>query len=127
MPKIVDFDAYRRYFNDPDLWNKIKKVAKKAGIKLTYFALVLYYALISPDTPVKYKAVIAGALGYLILPFDIVPDLIPFAGLADDWAALVAAVTYVATSISPEIKQRARDKAQEWFGPGRDSQLENLL
>lgn len=122
-----ELPKYQKHYSDSEFWWKIRNIAKKAGIKLTYFALVLYYALISPDTPVKYKAVIAGALGYLILPFDIVPDLIPFAGLADDWAALVAAVTYVATSISPEIKQRARDKAQEWFGPGRDSQLENLL
>ena len=35
--------------------------------------------------------------------------------MVDDWAALVAAVTYVATAITPDIKARAQLKLQEWF------------
>ena len=89
--------------------------AKKAGIKLVYYAMVLYYVLISPDTPKRYKAVIAGALGYLILPFDFISDLFPFVGMADDWAALVAAIAYVSTAITPDIKAKARLKLKEWF------------
>ncbi len=27
--KIIDFDAYRDYFNDSALWDKIKNVAKR--------------------------------------------------------------------------------------------------
>ena len=31
--KIIDFDAYRNYFNDPGLWDKLKKVAVKPALR----------------------------------------------------------------------------------------------
>ena len=121
-----ELTKYQNHYTENDFWLKLGTLAKKAGVKLTYYALTLYYTLTDPDTPTKYKAVIAGALGYMILPLDLVPDFLPFAGLADDWAALIAAVTYVASAITPAIKARAREKTEEWFGPIVDSQLGNL-
>lgn len=108
---------FRRYFSEESFWKKLRKVAKKVGAKTVYYALVLYYTLMDPATPTKYKAVIAGALGYLILPADLVPDLLPMVGLADDWGALVAAVMYVLTAITPEIKNKAKQQLESWFGP----------
>lgn len=90
-------------------------MGRKAGTKVVYYALVLFYTLKDPATPMRYKAVIAGALGYFILPLDMVPDILPFAGLADDWAALIAAVSYVFTAITPEIKEKALVKLHAWF------------
>ena len=121
-----ELTKYQKHYTENDFWIKLGTLAKKAGVKLTYYALTLYYTLTNPDTPTKYKAVIAGALGYMILPLDLVPDFLPFAGLADDWAALIAAVTYVASAITPAIKTRAREKTEEWFGPIVDSQLGDL-
>ena len=121
-----ELPKYQKHYSDSEFWWKVRNLARKAGVKVTYYALVLYYTLTSPETPAKYKAVIAGALGYMILPLDLIPDMIPFAGLADDWAALLAAVAYVSTSITPAIKTRAREKAEEWFGPVKDSQLGDL-
>ena len=121
-----ELTKYQNHYTENDFWLKLGTLAKKAGVKLTYYALTLYYTLTDPNTPTKYKAVIAGALGYMILPLDLVPDFLPFAGLADDWAALIAAVTYVASAITPAIKARAREKTEEWFGPIVDSQLGNL-
>ena len=121
-----ELTKYQNHYTENDFWIKLGTLAKKAGVKLTYYALTLYYTLTDPNTPTKYKAVIAGALGYMILPLDLVPDFLPFAGLADDWAALIAAVTYVASAITPAIKARAREKTEEWFGPIVDSQLGNL-
>ena len=84
-----DLVKYEGNYSEGAFWEKVKKIASKAGVKTIYYALVLYYTLTDPSTPAKYKAVIMGALGYFILPFDLLPDLLPFAGLADDWAALV--------------------------------------
>ena len=53
--KIIDFEAYRAYFNDSDLWLKIKDVARKAGIKVVYAALVLYYLARDGEVPLKEK------------------------------------------------------------------------
>lgn len=118
---------YKEHFSESEFWKKLKKIATKVGVKGVYYALVLFYTLTDPDTPKKYKAVIAGALGYLILPVDLIPDFIPFAGLADDWAALVAAVAFVATSITPEIKARARVKLLSWFPSASEADLGDLM
>lgn len=121
-----DLVKYEGNYSEAAFWEKVKKIASKAGVKTIYYALVLYYTLTDPATPAKYKAVIMGALGYFILPFDLLPDLLPFAGLADDWAALVAAVAYVASAITPDIKNRARAKVTSWFGHVEDSSLGDL-
>lgn len=121
-----DLVKYEGNYSEAAFWEKVKKIASKAGVKTIYYALVLYYTLTDPSTPAKYKAVIMGALGYFILPFDLLPDLLPFAGLADDWAALVAAVAYVASAITPSIKEKARAKVTSWFGHVEDSSLGDL-
>ena len=121
-----DLIKYEGNYSEGAFWDKVKKIASKAGAKTIYYALVLYYTLMDPATPAKYKAVIMGALGYLILPYDLLPDILPFAGLADDWAALVAAVAYVASAITPEIKEKARAKVNSWFGHVDDSSLGDL-
>ena len=121
-----DLPKYEKHFSEAAFWKKLGKIGKRVGVKLVYYALVLYYVLISPETPKKYKAVIAGALGYLILPVDLISDLFPFVGMADDWAALVAAVAFVASAINEPIKLRAKSKVTEWFGPVDDAQLGDL-
>jgi uncharacterized membrane protein YkvA (DUF1232 family) len=117
---------FQRYYSADSFWKKIQRLAKKAGAKTVYYALVLYYTLTDPATPYKYKAVIAGALGYLILPADIVPDFLPAMGLADDWGALLAAVMYVITAITPEIKEKARQKLEGLFGSVSQEDLGDL-
>lgn len=112
-----DLPQYQGNYSEDAFWDKLKKMAHKAGAKAVYYALVLFYTMTDPATPAKYKAVIAGALGYFILPLDLLPDFLPFAGLADDWAALIAAVSYVLSAISQENKDKARAKLREWF-PG---------
>lgn len=106
---------YQEHYSEEAFWDKIKLLAGKAGSKLIYHALVLYYTLMDPKTPMRYKAIIAGALGYFILPVDLMPDFLPFAGLADDWAALIAALSYVVSAINPENKAKAKEKVETWF------------
>lgn len=117
---------FEKYFSEGSFWEKLRKFAKKAGTKTVYYALVLYYTLKDPATPTKYKAVIGGALGYLILPADLIPDFIPAAGLADDWGALLAAVMYVLTAITPAIKEKAKRQLENWFGPVSEEDFGDL-
>lgn len=110
-----ELPRFQENFSENAFWRKLKQMGRRAGTKVIYYALVLFYTLKDPATPTRYKAVIAGALGYFILPMDMLPDFLPFAGLADDWAALIAAVSYVFTAITPEIKERALVKLHAWF------------
>lgn len=125
--KIIDFEAYRAYFNDPDLWKKIKQVAKKAGIKVVYAALVLYYMASDSNIPTKEKLKIYGALGYFILPLDMIPDSIMALGFTDDFAALAWALYSASKYITPDIEARAEAKLHEWFGDFDRSEIAGLL
>ena len=125
--KIFDFDAYRAYFNDSDLWNKIKNVAKKAGIKVVYAALVLYYLAREGDIPLKEKVMIYGALGYFILPIDMIPDSLLVLGFTDDFAALGYALYMASKYVTPDIEAKAEAKLREWFGDFDRTEIAGLL
>lgn len=112
----MDSSKYEKHFSVDGFWSKLKKYAKEAGLKVVYTGLLLFYALESPNTPLKAKVQIYGALGYLIFPFDIVPDLLPVVGYVDDLGALMLAVSAVAGNINQDVKQKARLKLQEFFG-----------
>lgn len=116
MNILKDYGKYQGSFSAENFWTKVKSVAKKAGAKVVYVALILYYELTDPDIDAKEKAVIIGALGYFILPIDLIPDAIPVAGFTDDLAALLAAYKFVQHNITPEVEAKAKAKLAEWFG-----------
>lgn len=120
-------DKYKEHYSEPDLWNKIGKYAKKAGLKTIYIVLLLYYALQSDKLSAKHKALIYGVLGYFIFPADLVPDLIPIAGFTDDMAALVAALASLAINIDADVKRNAKAKLHEWFGDYDEDEIKNVV
>ena len=115
-----NYDKYQKEFSEDGFWLKVKKVARKAGVKVIYMALLLYYVMRNPATPSADRAKILGALGYFILPMDLLPDFIPVAGFSDDIAALTWALYSVAKNITPETRIMAREKLGQWF-PDYDS------
>ena len=106
---------YKDKFSNSGFVEKISRVAKRAGSKLVYAALILYYTLESPKVSLKDKAYIIGALGYLISPLDVVPDAIPIAGLSDDLAVLVFVLQRVWIDVSDDVKEKAKTKLTAWF------------
>ena len=118
------YQSFGKFFQDSEFWEKLKQFGRKAGIKVCYAALLLYYVLKSPMTTSKDRAKIIGALGYFILPIDLIPDFIPVAGYTDDLAALVWGVYCVIKSITPEVKAQAAEKLHEWFGEFDDHMLD---
>ena len=115
MKALAKYDKYQKYFSDDQFWGKVKKLVRKAGIKIVYIALLLYYVMRNPATPKADRTKILGALGYLLLPTDLIPDFLPVAGYTDDLAALSWALYSVAKNITPEVKIQARQKLGEWF------------
>ena len=103
------------YFSESAFWAKVKRFAKKAGAKVIYLALLLYYALVSSNTPGWAKTAIISALAYFICPIDLIPDTIPIIGFSDDLAALAAALKAVDVCITPEIAAQAKAKLNDWF------------
>lgn len=103
-------------YSDSDFWQKLAKFAKAAGFELVEKALWLYYAAQDPNTPLKAKAIIYSALGYFIMPLDVIPDITPIVGYSDDLGALAAAVATVAVYINANVKAQADQKLLDWFG-----------
>ena len=125
--EIPDFMKYSGKFTNTGFTEKISRVAKRAGAKLVYAALILYYTLQSDKVSVKDKAIIIGALGYLISPLDVVPDAIPIAGLGDDLAVLVYVLQKVWTDVNDDVKQKAKEKLSKWFAEDEISEINSLF
>jgi len=125
--ELPDFMSYASKFSQTDFVEKISRVAKRAGSKLVYAALILYYTLQSNKVSVKDKALIVGALGYLISPIDVVPDAIPIVGLGDDLTVLIYVLKMVWTDIDPEIKEKAKDKLTQWFDEDEMKEIDSLF
>jgi uncharacterized membrane protein YkvA (DUF1232 family) len=124
MSKEFENKDYSDQYSEKSLFEKIKKVAKNAGIKVIYYVLIAYYLLQKKDLPKKEKAIIIGALGYFIMPFDLVADPTVAVGYVDDIGALALALGKVALYIDDEIKQKAKEKLRDIFGDYDDSELE---
>ncbi|MGN0068815.1 MAG: YkvA family protein [Prevotella sp.] len=125
--KIPDFLKYKDKFTQSGFVEKIARIAKRAGAKLIYAALILYYTLESDDVPVKDKAIIVAALGYLISPIDVIPDAIPIAGLSDDLSVLLYVLHKIWGNVSEEIKAKARKKLQDWFDEDEIVEVEGFI
>ncbi|MEK9199299.1 YkvA family protein [Lysinibacillus halotolerans] len=122
--EIIDEETIRnnsKHYSEDGLWNKIKKYSKKAGSTAVYVVLLLYYVLQKEEVPKKNKAIIIGALGYFILPLDLIPDLAAGVGYTDDLGALLAALWQVSMYIDDDVKNQAKEKLKNWFGDGVDT------
>ncbi len=118
---------YANKFSKREFVEKIARIAKGAGAKLVYAALILYYTLQSDKVSATNKAMIIGALGYLISPLDVVPDAIPIAGLADDLGVLVFVLKKVWTDIDPDIQVKARQRLAKWFDEDEIEEINDLF
>lgn len=86
-----------------------------------------FYLCTADSTSREDKLLITGALGYLILPIDLIPDFIPVVGFADDLAALIACYKTVKRNVTPEILAQAELRLQKFFGKVDQGQLEVIL
>lgn len=125
--ELPDFMNYASKFSQKDFTEKISRIAKRAGAKLVYAALILYYTLQSDKVSKKDKAIIIGALGYMISPLDVIPDAIPIAGLTDDLAVLLYVLKRVWTDIDPEIEGQAKNRLSKWFDEDEIAEIGDLF
>ena len=121
----MEINKYEKDYSEEGFWDKIKKFAFKLHAKPIYVALLLFYSI--PKVTLVDKAIIIGALGYLISPFDLIPDAIPFIGFMDDISVLMLAFFAIASNIDNEIKQKAKNKFKTIFKDFDDEKIEKLL
>ena len=88
-------------------WKKLQQFA--ATLPIAEDLLTAYYCAFDRNTPNHVRAALLGALAYFVLPFDVMPDLLPIIGFTDDAAVLAAAIRLVWVHIQPAHRDAARE------------------
>lgn len=110
---MTNYSSYSSEFSESSFWSKIKNMVGNAGREVLTKALELFYAYKDGNLSYAEKAAVIGALGYLILPVDAIPDYIPVLGFTDDLTALKWAYSKVSGAITASIKSKARQKVND--------------
>ena len=103
---VIDESAFRQLLN-------------RAGRSVARPAVEALEMLLDPATPAQTRLTLLTALTYLLIPTDLIPDLLPVAGFSDDLVAITAVLGLCRNHITPEIRQRAQRRLDQWFPIGR--------
>ncbi|MDO4922224.1 MAG: YkvA family protein [Phascolarctobacterium sp.] len=120
-----ELQKYEKNFSEEGLLHKLTQYGKSIGVELLYKAAQLWFVMQRPDVPAATKALIMGALGYLISPLDFIPDLTPVLGYSDDLVAITFALIRVQGYIDENVRRQARNFLSKIFGQETVQQLEN--
>ena len=118
-----ELQKYEQHYNDSSFLDKVTKYSKLIGINALYKAVQLWFVMQKPDVPAATKAVIMGALGYLIAPLDFLPDLMPVLGYTDDFVAITFALIKVQGYIDEEVERKSKNLLAKIFGEEAVSKL----
>lgn len=99
-------------------WTKMQRFA--ARIPFADDITAAYYCAIDPQTPLRVRGIIFGAIAYFIVPIDLIPDFITGLGFTDDATVLATTLGIVSSYIKPHHYERAR----EALGLPKDSTVE---
>ena len=95
--------------------NLLKRLLVRAGRTLATPALEALELLLDPSTPSPVRPTMLAALSYLLMPADLIPDILPVAGFSDDLVALTAVIGAWRNHLTPTIQARAQRRLDQWF------------
>jgi len=81
-------------------------------IKLPTYARVVWGIMRDPRTPIGLKGMLAAALAYVVLPVDIIPDVIPILGQADDLTVLLLVLDLFIQNAPSEVRAEHTARAK---------------
>ena len=99
-------DNVRRGF-----WQTVRRAAR--SVPFIDEVVAAYFCAMDPQTPVRVRMTLLGALGYFVLPTDAIPDFLLLFGFTDDVAILTAAIATVRGHITPAHRKAAKDALQD--------------
>lgn len=86
---------------------KLKAISRQLKRELQVYRLVLKH----PKTPLISKILLSLAVGYLLLPFDLIPDFIPIIGQLDDVVLIPLLVYLSRLQIPTAVIEACREEA----------------
>lgn len=89
--------------------NRLKSIGMTLKRELKAYQQMLRHR----RTPKTAKLLLALAVGYLLLPFDLIPDFIPLIGQIDDMMIVPALVFLAVKMIPKEVIEECRMTAEK--------------
>lgn len=103
-----DLYKYVPNYDEMSLYDKLLSVAGVLGEVVLLPIFKLYFVLQAKSTPMRTKLYIMGALGYFILPVDLIPDFLPaIIGFSDDLVVVTYVLKLVNDYMTPELEVKA--------------------
>lgn len=110
-----------------DLEESLPKMNRSIVRKVWDKVQFLYDAYKKADLPINLQISVIGALLYLILPVDVLPDLVPFAGFLDDVAVILFIYKKVAEYAVPKLVEKKVEEIEQSIYTQVDENLEKLF
>jgi uncharacterized membrane protein YkvA (DUF1232 family) len=73
-------------------------------VKLPTYARMVWGLVRDPRTPIGLKGMLFAALAYVVMPVDLIPDVIPIVGHADDLTVLLLVLDLFIQNAPPEVR-----------------------
>ena len=98
------------------LKDKLQEYATKVGRISARPLLLLYFIMVSKDTPRSDKLMILSTLSYLVFPVDLISaKRLPIIGWIDEAFSLSVAYQKMSKNITPEIERKTDALLDKWF------------
>lgn len=88
---------------------RLKTISKNIKREINVYRLVLK----DPRTPWLARVFLGSAVGYILLPFDLIPDFIPVLGLLDDVVIIPLLVWAAMKKIPYEVVRDCRSRIMD--------------
>jgi uncharacterized membrane protein YkvA (DUF1232 family) len=88
--------------------NHLKAITCEVERELRVYQLIVQDA----RTPLLAKALLGLALGYLLMPFDLIPDFVPILGQLDDVLIVPGLVLLALKLVPQELVEECRARAR---------------
>jgi uncharacterized membrane protein YkvA (DUF1232 family) len=95
-------------------WRRLRRLIRH--IPLIDRTVAAYYCARDPETPLYARGALFFAIAYFIMPFDLIPDFIPFVAHIDDAVVMLLALRLVAHRITPAHQESAQRRLAAWAG-----------
>lgn len=110
----MDYSNYQDHYSKESFFDTIR--THFAQIPFAREALALYFCLTDQSTPIWVKSLIIGGLGYVVMPLDAIPDVVPVVGWSDD----LAVIGLIISSIQAHLREEHWQQADEWIKQNTD-------
>ena len=98
------------------LKDRLHEYALKIGRVSARPVLLLYFVMVSKDTPKKDKLMILSTISYLVFPVDLISaKRLPIIGWMDEAFSISVAYQKVCKNITPEIERKTDELLDKWF------------